>query len=214
MESNLFNHNAARQTVVSFDTKPLFDCCDVDCRSHFPSGHHDVMTLTHPSSFFVSVARRITMGKRKRTPRVRQLLILSCIPCVVSFTTRTSRRRRSIVVPSTIVLRSTTEPVVAPVNGDSSSTTTAISAEDLNEDTSMQLFDDNPFQLVAMRAAICLYKSDMKRDAIGKPGKNQPSSATNWIHDASAFSLQKTCDSIQLKVGRIECAHFPFMTSD
>jgi len=60
--------------------------------------------------------------------------------------------------------------------------------------------EDNAFNLLAGRAAVCLLQSDMRRDAIGKPGGAQASSATNWINDASAFALQKAFDKMELKL--------------
>jgi hypothetical protein len=60
--------------------------------------------------------------------------------------------------------------------------------------------DGNMFDLVASLAADCLFQSDLRRDAIGKAAGGQASSATNWIHDASAFALQKTLDQLCLDV--------------
>lgn len=58
--------------------------------------------------------------------------------------------------------------------------------------------EGNIFDLVAARAAVCLYQSDIRRDAIGKAAGVQASSATNWINDASAFALQKSLDKLTL----------------
>ena len=58
----------------------------------------------------------------------------------------------------------------------------------------------NPFDLLAARAGICLVESDMRRDAIGKASGSQASSATNWIHDASAFALQRVMNRVLLQV--------------
>jgi hypothetical protein len=52
------------------------------------------------------------------------------------------------------------------------------------------------FDLVAELAAVCLYQSDIRRDAIGAAAGKQGSSATNWIHDPSAFLLQKALDQV------------------
>jgi hypothetical protein len=60
--------------------------------------------------------------------------------------------------------------------------------------------DWNMFDLVAAHASDCLYQSDLRRDAIGKAAGGQASSATNWIHDASAFVLQKTLDQLCLDI--------------
>lgn len=57
----------------------------------------------------------------------------------------------------------------------------------------------NMFELVADLAAICLYQSDIRRDAIGKATGSQASSATNWIHEASAFALQKAMDQVVMR---------------
>ena len=56
------------------------------------------------------------------------------------------------------------------------------------------------FEVIARRAAICLFESDMRRDAKGKSPSVVASSATNWINDATAFSLQQSFDRIKLKV--------------
>ena len=60
--------------------------------------------------------------------------------------------------------------------------------------------DRNMFDLLVHRVTDCLYQSDLRRDAIGKAAGKQASSATNWIHDESAFSLQKTLDQLCLDV--------------
>ena len=56
------------------------------------------------------------------------------------------------------------------------------------------------FEAVASRAASCLLESDKRRDAKGKASGTPASSATNWIDDATAFSLQRVFDRIKLKV--------------
>lgn len=66
--------------------------------------------------------------------------------------------------------------------------------------TSDDTDQDNAFNVMAGRAAVCLVQSDMRRDAIGQPGGTQASSATNWINDASAFALQKAFDKVTLKL--------------
>ena len=69
----------------------------------------------------------------------------------------------------------------------------------------LDVSDDNPFELLAGRATMCLYQSDLRRDAVGDAALIQPSSATNWINDASAFALQKAFDKIELKVSTCPC---------
>jgi vesicle-fusing ATPase len=66
--------------------------------------------------------------------------------------------------------------------------------------TSDDVDQDDAFNILAGRAAVCLVQSDMRRDAIGQPGGTQVSSATNWINDASAFALQKAFDKMTLKL--------------
>jgi len=63
-----------------------------------------------------------------------------------------------------------------------------------------EVSSSNIFDLVAARSAVCLYQSDIRRDAIGKGAGKQASSATNWIHDESAFALQKSIDRLKLKL--------------
>jgi hypothetical protein len=66
-----------------------------------------------------------------------------------------------------------------------------------NETTTNDERDDETiFNLVAYRAMECLYQSDIRRDAIGKGTNKQASSATNWIDDASARTLQQTMDQL------------------
>ena len=63
-----------------------------------------------------------------------------------------------------------------------------------------RLTEDNAFDLLAGRSALCLLESDIRRDAIGKEAGTQASSATNWINDASAFALQKAFDQLRIKL--------------
>jgi hypothetical protein len=83
---------------------------------------------------------------------------------------------------------------LSPLNGESSKEQGSFQNEapDVQERT---IFD-----LVACRSAVCLYQSDIRRDAIGKAAGIQASSATNWINDASAFALQKSLDRLKLKL--------------
>jgi vesicle-fusing ATPase len=60
--------------------------------------------------------------------------------------------------------------------------------------------EDSIFDLIAGRTSICLFESDIRRDAIGKASGAQASSATNWINDAAAFNLQQAFDRLKLKL--------------
>lgn len=60
--------------------------------------------------------------------------------------------------------------------------------------------DDSIFDLIAGQTAVCLFESDIRRDAIGKAAGTQASSATNWIHDATAYSLKQALDKLKLKL--------------
>jgi ATPase family associated with various cellular activities (AAA) len=53
------------------------------------------------------------------------------------------------------------------------------------------------FDLIATRAACCLYESDIRRDAIGKGAGKQASSATNWIDEGTAFALKQSLDAME-----------------
>lgn len=59
---------------------------------------------------------------------------------------------------------------------------------------------DDAFHILVEHATNCLVQSDMRRNAVGQPQGTQASSTTNWINDASAFTLQKTTDKIALKL--------------
>jgi hypothetical protein len=60
------------------------------------------------------------------------------------------------------------------------------------QDEDMTIFD-----IVAARAALCLFESELRRDAkiddVATP-------SSNWINDSTAFALQKTIDRLKLKV--------------
>ena len=59
--------------------------------------------------------------------------------------------------------------------------------------------EDSIFDIVSGRAALCLYESELRRDA--KVNEvTTPSSATNWINDATAFALQKALDRLKIKL--------------
>jgi hypothetical protein len=68
--------------------------------------------------------------------------------------------------------------------------------EDEDEDEDMSMFD-----IVAGRAAVCLFESELRCDAKGPDYSHMVSSnAVNWINDASAFALHKAVDRVKLKV--------------
>jgi hypothetical protein len=89
-----------------------------------------------------------------------------------------SRNAQETAVVAAAVSSSTTEPSSTDDLGSKPTTTTPI------------------LDLVAELAAVCLYQSDIRRDAIGAAAGKQASSATNWIHDPSAFLLQKAMDQV------------------
>lgn len=73
--------------------------------------------------------------------------------------------------------------------------------------TDMKAVDDDEFEMsifdiVSARAALCLYESEMKRDAKVNDVIT-PSTATNWINDASAYALQKAIDKLKIKVRKV-----------
>lgn len=107
---------------------------------------------------------------------------------------RSSRHREALVAVGTAVNGDknddgTVAVVTAAANGDTSD-----DADGINSKNKNIIFD-----LIAGRSAVCLYQSDLRRDAVGKAAGKQASSATNWIHDASAFALQQTMDKLRLK---------------
>jgi vesicle-fusing ATPase len=54
------------------------------------------------------------------------------------------------------------------------------------------------FRLISELAVKTLYQSELKRDAKGKGGGAQGSSATNWIDDASSFALKAALDKMTM----------------
>ena len=70
----------------------------------------------------------------------------------------------------------------------------AINKNERKNEDDMSIFD-----IVAGRAAVCLFESEKRRDAKTED-VDTPSSATNWINDASAFALQKAFEKLKLKV--------------
>ncbi|GKY93708.1 hypothetical protein MPSEU_000338000 [Mayamaea pseudoterrestris] len=64
--------------------------------------------------------------------------------------------------------------------------------------------DSSAFQLLSDLAEACMLKSDIQRDAVVVDPKNvgkfqQASSASNWIHEPSAFALQQALSQVQLQ---------------
>jgi hypothetical protein len=94
---------------------------------------------------------------------------------------------------------------------DATTTTTATTSteqhdpprkEQMNDDDDEDYDDMSIFDIVAGRAAVCLFESELRCDAKGPDYSNMVSSnAVNWINDASAFALQKAFDRVKLKVG-------------
>ena len=66
-----------------------------------------------------------------------------------------------------------------------------------NEKSSLEEseFDDAAFDILAGNIALCLHKSDMKRDD-GRDGAS--TGWTSWVDDASAFRLQSCIDALEL----------------
>jgi vesicle-fusing ATPase len=72
--------------------------------------------------------------------------------------------------------------------------------------------DSSAFQLIADLAGACLLKSDIRRDAvvvdsIEQDTFQQASSATNWIHEPSAFALQQALNQVQLQINSKSDSH-------
>jgi hypothetical protein len=67
----------------------------------------------------------------------------------------------------------------------------------MNDVESLNQF--NIFEIVAYRAAKCLFESDKRRDAKAEHAKRVSSSTTNWINDHTAYALQNAVDRIQMK---------------
>jgi hypothetical protein len=69
-----------------------------------------------------------------------------------------------------------------------------------HDDDSSSSSEQRPiFDLVASRAALCLYESEMRRDAKTQGATTQATSM-EWINEAASFALQKTIDRVKLKV--------------
>jgi vesicle-fusing ATPase len=96
-----------------------------------------------------------------------------------------------------------TRPLSATVESPEQVTETPTDSDSESDSISSSDFpvrEDSIFDLIAGRTSVCLFESDIRRDAIGKHAGAQASSATNWIHDASAFQLQQAFDKIKLKL--------------
>lgn len=96
-----------------------------------------------------------------------------------------TKRFRSYQYPEAIETTETNNDPMIVHNGVQNATTTT---------------PDDIWKSLAFRATQCLYHSDLRRD--GQAAGTQASSATNWIHDATAFTLQKTVDQISLQMPR------------
>jgi vesicle-fusing ATPase len=101
----------------------------------------------------------------------------------------TARRTYRTFKPVTATVENTDQKIETPPDDSES-----ISSSDF------PIREDSIFDLIAGRTSICLFESDIRRDAIGKHAGAQASSATNWIHDASAYQLQQAFDKIKLKL--------------
>jgi vesicle-fusing ATPase len=100
------------------------------------------------------------------------------------FSTRTNRRAARFRAATTTATNAETERAATTITNK----TAAIDSSSIDT-TSI-------FNVVASKAALCLVESDLRRDAKTN-AITAPSSATNWIHDASAFALQKTLDKME-----------------
>ena len=137
------------------------------------------------SSFFSSLSQPHYSSSARRTMRASFILcffiyLLSLIQCTVAFTASSTISRKSHSSSLYSVTDSTAEEAPQQIPDETSSTSTPI------------------FQLLASLACTTLYQSDLKRDAKGKGGGAQGSSATNWIDDASSFALKSTLDQMIL----------------
>ena len=138
------------------------------------------------------------------------LLSMQIVPTLVvtAFTTTppygshvNQRGPRFSVAENPVVLEGketeTTNGVSRPLSDSKgeSTATTSIGKTEINDEEYLT----NIFDIVSARAALCLYESELRRNA----KINQvttPSSATNWIDDATAFALQKSIDKLKIKV--------------
>jgi vesicle-fusing ATPase len=103
-----------------------------------------------------------------------------------------SRAHRNTRLPSSLSFSVATSPTTAA----------STSADAQNQPLTL-----SAFQLVAELAGACLLKSDIRKDAIvddaasatSDSSLQAASSATNWIHDPSAFALQQALNLLQLQ---------------
>jgi hypothetical protein len=135
--------------------------------------------------------------------RILLSVLLLAIP-VNGFTASTTRTREGrssswISLPST---PTTTAAFETPktLNGDAA--VAEIPNVQVADVEQVELLEEGVtiFEAVASRAATCLLESDKRRDAKGKASGTPASSATNWIDEATAFSLEQVFDRIKLKV--------------
>jgi hypothetical protein len=106
---------------------------------------------------------------------------------------------RSVADPPSAVLGEETvteqkepESLSAPIAKNHSADTDVVGNA---QDDDMTIFD-----IVAARAALCLFESELRRDAKIDDDATPASSATNWINDSTAFALKQTIDRLKLKV--------------
>lgn len=151
--------------------------------------------------------------KMMMTPLWIRLILIGTILCQVSSFSPSTNCQSGSYPRHWVQPRATPETIPSQgkdgtgilINGDSNTNeqddeVTAGTANRRNHNSWLQK-EDNAFATVAARAAICLFESDLKRDA-----KEQnrdfavASGATNWIDDASAFALKNTLDKVKLQV--------------
>ncbi|CAJ1939195.1 unnamed protein product [Cylindrotheca closterium] len=94
--------------------------------------------------------------------------------------------------PTSVIEESTTSS-----SSSSSSSSSPIQTETIKADDDE--YDAATFDIVSARAARCLYDSEVKRDSRVSE-EPTPSTATNWINDASAYALQKALDKLKIKL--------------
>jgi hypothetical protein len=138
-------------------------------------------------------------------------LFLLVVGPAVGFSTTSScsntlpqQGRRGISLVLTAV---TDDPTVVIVNGDTTAVTTETAPEIERKRLTIQIDNDDDdddiamFDVISGRAAVCLFESEMRRDAKDNKDSNvTPSSATNWINDPTAFALKSAFNRIKLKV--------------
>lgn len=131
-------------------------------------------------------------------------ILLLLVQCILSALALSVNNKNVRFCPRAggIVASSTARRASISSTTPTTATTTTNAKSDQEEYTTTTITQPTPnaFELLAGRASACLLESDIRRNAIGKPGGTQASSATNWINDASAFALQKVFDKMELKL--------------